>query len=143
MQFGHANKWLNRQTGRGHWMDSSWTLVILKRDIKTVSRRCQKWLTLEKDIEEEVYEKIVSLLTINNIVLGKNRRGERNEGERSVRREEKGNKWKGRKLCFDKLESKDYATDYGICPLNCIILLNSLCLVPIWYIFTRLHKRAF
>ena len=97
----------------------------------------------ERQIFIKVYEKIVSLLTINDTILGKNRRGEKNEGERNRGREEKGNKLKDRKVCFDKLESKDHGTYYGICPLNCIILLNGLCLVPIWYIFTRLHKRAF
>lgn len=58
-------------------------------------------------------------------------------------REEQRNKKKVRKIGFDKSGPKDCATDYGICPINCIILLNGLCLVPIWSIFTRLHKRAF
>lgn len=58
-------------------------------------------------------------------------------------REGKGNKKKVRKIGFDKSGPKDCTTGCGIYPINCIILLNCLCLVPIWSTFTRLHKRAF
>lgn len=130
--------------------------VIKHKNTHTHTNK-QKWLTLERGdigIETKIYlnKKLIRFESIwrdgviidHNIILGKNRKEEgMREREIEGGREGNGNKWEGRKVRLDKLESKDCATDYGICPFNCIIFLNDLCLVPIWSTFTRLHKRAF